>query len=191
MFDADVTEVKVVIAVAGALAGTMLKPGDAIVGTPAAHDEGHVSIEGIGHASDVPSVLFRDIGRASLSQSELVRCLAKFYLHVERCVGVNLSSRSKRSFLLEISGVLTTSIAVVVVWAIAVTGVWGSSPGELVGLHNIKLWAPLSCDVVGITVVVAIGIVWLAIRSNCWKGNSVEGGDTATVSLAEVNVILN
>ena len=76
-------------------------------------------------------------------------------------------------------------------WTVAITGVWGSSPGELVGFHNIKLWAPLSCDVVGITVVVAIGIVWLAIRSNRWKGDGVEGGDTATVSLTEVNVILN
>ena len=76
-------------------------------------------------------------------------------------------------------------------WAVAITGVWGGSPGELVGLHNIKLWAPLSCDVIGITVVVAIGIVWLAIRSNCWKGNCIEGGDTTTVSLAEVNVVLN
>ena len=93
--------------------------------------------------------------------------------------------------MLKISGVLTTSVAIVVVWAISIAGVWSSSPGELVSLHNIELWAPFSCDVVGITVVVAIGIVWLSIRSNRWKGDGVEGGDTATVSLAEVNVVLD
>ena len=93
--------------------------------------------------------------------------------------------------MLKISGVLTTSVAIVVVWAISIAGVWSSSPGELVSLHNIELWAPFSCDVVGITVVVAIGIVWLSIRSNRWKSDGVEGGDTATVSLAEVNVVLD
>ena len=43
MGDRDITEVKVVVAVTGALAGTVLKPGDTVVGAPATHDEGHVS----------------------------------------------------------------------------------------------------------------------------------------------------
>ena len=80
----DITEVKVVVAVAGALAGTVLKPGDTVVGTPATHDEAHVSREGISHASDVASVLLGNIDVASLCQSELVRCLAKFDLDMER-----------------------------------------------------------------------------------------------------------
>ena len=179
------------VTVARALAGTVLKPGDTVVGTPGTHDDAHVSRKGISHTSDVASVLLGNINVASLCQSELVRCLAKFDLDMERLMWVDFSSGSKGSFLLEISGILTTSVAVVVMWTVAITGVWGSSPGELVGLHNIELWAPLSSDVVGITVVVAIGIVWLAIRSNRRKGDSVEGGDTATVSLAEVNVVLN
>ena len=84
MGNSDITEVKVVVAVTGALAGTVLKPGDTVVGAPATHDEGHVSREGISHASDVASVLLRNINVASLSQSELVRCRAKFDLNVER-----------------------------------------------------------------------------------------------------------
>ena len=80
----DITEVKVVVAVAGALAGTVLKPGDTVVGTPATHDEAHVSREGISHASDVASVLLGNIDVASLCQSELVRFLAKFDLDMER-----------------------------------------------------------------------------------------------------------
>ena len=82
--DSYITEVKVVVAVARALAGTVLKPGDTVVGTPATHDEGHVSREGISHASDVASVLLRNIDVASLCQSELVRCLTKFDLDMER-----------------------------------------------------------------------------------------------------------
>ena len=80
----DITEVKVVVAVAGALAGTVLKPGDTVVGTPATHDEATVSREGISHASNVASVLLGNIDVASLCQSELVRCLAKFDLDMER-----------------------------------------------------------------------------------------------------------
>ena len=67
MGDRDITEVKVVVAVTGALAGTVLKPGDTVVGAPATHDEGHVSREGISHASNVTSVLLRNIDVASLS----------------------------------------------------------------------------------------------------------------------------
>ena len=84
MGDSDITEVKVVVAVTGALAGTVLKPGDTVVGTPATQDETHVSREGISHASDVASVLLGNIDVASLCQSELVRCLAKFDLDMER-----------------------------------------------------------------------------------------------------------
>ena len=84
MCNRDITEVKVVVAVAGALAGTVLKPGNTVVGTPATHDETHVSREGISHASDVASVLLRNIDVASLCQSELVRCLTKFDLDMER-----------------------------------------------------------------------------------------------------------
>ena len=84
MGDRDITEVKVVVAVTGALAGTVLKPRNTVVGAPATHDEGHVSREGISHASNVTSVLLRNINVASLSQSELVRCRAKFDLNVER-----------------------------------------------------------------------------------------------------------
>jgi hypothetical protein len=80
----DITEMKVVVAVAGALAGTVLKPGDTVVGTPATHDEATVSREGISHASNVASVLLGNIDVASLCQSELVRCLAKFDLDMER-----------------------------------------------------------------------------------------------------------
>ena len=84
MGDSDITEMKVVVTVARALAGTVLKPGDTVVGTPATHDEATVSREGISHASNVARVLLRNIDVASLSQSELVRCRAKFDLNVER-----------------------------------------------------------------------------------------------------------
>ena len=80
----DITEVHVMVTVARALAGTVLKPGDTVVGTPGTHDDAHVSRKGISHTSDVASVLLGNINVASLCQSELVRCLAKFDLDMER-----------------------------------------------------------------------------------------------------------
>ena len=68
---------------------------------------------------------------------------------------------------------------------------WGSPPGVLVGLHDIELWAPLSCDVVGVTVVVAVSVVRISIRANCWESNSIECGDASASSRTEINVILN
>ena len=104
---------------------------------------------------------------------------------------VDLLTWSENTLLLEISSGLTTSVAAVVVRTVSWAGVWGSSPGVLVGLHDIELWAPLSCDVVGVTVVVAVSVVRISIRSNCWKGNGIECGDASASSRTEINVILN
>ena len=110
---------------------------------------------------------------------------------MELAASVDLLSGSKHSLLLEIGDSAATSIARVVVGSAAWAGVRGSSPGVLVGLHDVHLWAELSGDVVGVAVVVAISVVWLAISSDGWECHGVEGGDTAASHLAEVNVILD
>ena len=110
---------------------------------------------------------------------------------MELAASVDLLSGSEDSLLLEIGDSAATSIALVVMGSTAWAGVRGSSPGVLVGLHDVHLWAELSGDVVGVAVVVAISVVWLAISSDGWECHGVEGGDTATSHLAEVNVILD
>ena len=169
----------------------MLKPRDTVVRSPAAHNEGTVSGEWMCHATDVSIVDIRFISGASLSQSELVACVSKFNLHMEWSSSVDLLTGSENTLLLKISGGLATSVAAVVVWTVSWAGVWSSSPGVLVGLHDIELWAPFSCDVVGVTVVVAVGVVGISIRANCWEGNGIECGDASASSRTEINVILN
>lgn len=143
------------------------------------------------HATNVSIVDIRFISCTSLSQSELVACVPKFDLHMEWSSSVDLLTGSENTLLLEISGGLATSVATVVVWTISRAGVWSSSPRVLVGLHDIELWAPFSCDVVGVTVVVAVSVVGISIRSNCWKGDGIKCGDASTSSRTEINVILN
>ena len=53
-----------------------------------------------------------------------------------------------------------------------------SSPvSKLVGLHNIKFWAPVTTNLVGITVLERILVV-----VNTWHQDGVKCGDTATPS---------
>jgi hypothetical protein len=104
---------------------------------------------------------------------------------------VDLLTGSENTLLLEISSGLATSVTAVVVWTISRASVWSSSPGVLVGLHDIELWTPLSCDIVGVTVIVAVSVVGIPIRSNCWEGNSIKRGDTSASSRAEINIVLN
>ena len=169
----------------------MLKPRDTIVRSPTAHNEGTVAGERVRHATNVSIVDIRFIGGTSLSQSELVACVPKFDLHMEWSSSVDLLTGSENTLLLEISSGLATSVATVVVWTISRAGVWGSSPRVLVGLHDIELWAPLSCDIVGITVIVAVSVVGISVRSNCWKSNSIKCGDTSASSRAEINIVLD
>lgn len=143
------------------------------------------------HATNVSIVDIRFISGAPLSQSKLVACVSKFDLHMEWSSSVDLLTRSENTLLLEISGGLATSVAAVVVWTISWACVWGSSPGVLVGLHDIELWAPLSSDIVGIAVVIAVSVVGISIRSNCWKGNSVKCGDASASGRAEINIVFN
>ena len=104
---------------------------------------------------------------------------------------VDLLTGSENTLLLEISSSLATSVAAIVVWTISRAGVWSSSPGVLVGLHDIELWAPFSCDIVGVTVIVAVSVVGVSVGANCWKGNSIKCGDTSASSRAEINIVLN
>ena len=104
---------------------------------------------------------------------------------------VDLLTRSEYTLLLEISSGLATSVTAVVVWTISRASVWSSSPGVLVGLHDIELWAPLPCDVVSVTVVVAISVMRISIRANCWESNSIECGDASASSRTEINIVLN
>ena len=143
------------------------------------------------HATDVSIVDIRFISVASLSQSELVACVSKFDLHMEWSSSVDLLTGSENTLLLEISSLLATSVAIVVVWTTSRASVWGSSPGVLVCFHDIKLWAILSCDVVGVTVIVAVSVVRASVRSNCWKGNSIKCCDTSASSRTEINIVLN
>ena len=76
---------------------------------------------------------------------------------------VDLLTGSENTLLLEISSGLATSVAAIVVWTISRAGVWSSSPGVLVGLHDIELWAPFSCDIVGVTVIIAVSVVGVSV----------------------------
>ena len=64
-------------------------------------------------------------------------------------------------------------------------------PSILIGLHDVHLWTVLSSDVVGITVVVAVSVVWLAILTDGRERNRVEGSNAAAVGLTEVDVVLH
>lgn len=64
----------------------MLKPRDAVIRAPAAHDECTVAIERVGHTANIAIVDLSHINVAALGQSELVRCVSEFDLHVERLV---------------------------------------------------------------------------------------------------------
>ena len=86
---------------------------------------------------------------------------------------------------------MAASVAVPVVRTVAIAGVRSGPPGELVCFHDVHLWAELSGDVVGITVVVAVSVVWLAILTDGWERDCVEGSNAAAVGLAEVDVVLN
>ena len=110
---------------------------------------------------------------------------------MEWAASVDLLSGSEDSLLLEIGDSVATPVAAVVVGSTAWASVRGSPPGVLVSLHDIHLWAPLSGDVVGIAVVVAISVVWLAISSDSWECHGVEGSDTAASHLAEIDVVLD
>ena len=72
-------------------------------------------------------------------------------------------SLSKDAFLLEISGLLTASVAPVIVRPIARAGVGSGPPRELVSLHDIHLRAVFPSDVVGIAIVVAVSVVRLSV----------------------------
>lgn len=61
----------------------------------------------------------------------------------------------------------------------------------LVSLHDIELRAPVATDLVTVAVVVAVGVPEVAGRVLAWSLNEVEGSDATTVTLAEVNIVVN
>ena len=61
----------------------------------------------------------------------------------------------------------------------------------LVSLHNIELRAPVTTNLIAVTVVVAVGVPVVARRVLTWSLDEVEGSDAATVALAEVNIVVN
>jgi len=65
-------------------------------------------------------------------------------------------------------------------------------PGVLVCLHDIELRAPVSIDLVGVTVSVAISVhPEFAGFINAWHLDHVPGSDAATLVVAEVDVPLD
>ena len=63
--------------------------------------------------------------------------------------------------------------------------------GPLVGLHDVKLGAVVATNLISITVVVTISVPIVTTSVLSRHRNHVESGDTATVALAEVNIIIN
>ena len=63
--------------------------------------------------------------------------------------------------------------------------------GVLVCLHDVELWAECATNHVGITVVEAIGLVWLPIPVKGWCLNEIERADTVAANLAHVHIVLN
>lgn len=59
-------------------------------------------------------------------------------------------------------------------------------PGVLVCLHDIKLWTSVSTDIVSITVLEGVFFVGLL-----WHRDRVEGSDTATTLLGDVDIVLD
>lgn len=141
-------------------------------GSPVAHSNAHTlldwSLDGseiVGGACSVGSVEYN--GVRSLSQSDLdgikFSSIGGFEveLDVECLLGVDFEAISWSICLwvplVELNHAAATSVAVAVVTlgAWCVTFVHGCVPGVLVGLHDVHLWAPVSSNLVGVTVVVA------------------------------------
>ena len=64
-------------------------------------------------------------------------------------------------------------------------------PGPLVGLHNVKLRAIISINLVSITIVVTISVPEIAVAVFARHSDKVEGSNAATVALTEINVIFH
>ena len=67
-----------------------------------------------------------------------------------------------------------------------------SGPGRIIGLHNVELRAPVTVDLISITIAPAICINPRVTRLVlAGHGDRVEGSGAPTVNLAEVNIVLD
>lgn len=127
-----------------------------------------------------------------MAHGECVLVGSELDLHVDwTSISIDFLARSKNTLLLEIGDGIASSVAGPVVGTAAITSVWSSSPGVSVCFHDVKFWAVLACNVVGVAVVVAIGVMWLTIRTSGWKRYGVEGSDTPALLLGKVDIVLN
>lgn len=64
-------------------------------------------------------------------------------------------------------------------------------PGPLVGLHNVKLGAIVSINLVSITIVIAVGVPEVAVAVFTRHSYKVESSNAATVALTEINIVFD
>ena len=189
--------------VAGAGASVVPQPGG--VATPVGDNEAHAVGEVVAHVVKVAAVtshalLTTVLGHGGGESGELTGVISvEVDLGVEGKLGVDgvvVTGAVAGPFELvgDVLSALATLIAVVVVTLVVgrVTLVRGGGPGPLVGLHEVELGAPVAVNLVGVTVTPAVGVhPEGAIVVLAWHADEVEGGDAATLVVAEIDVPLD
>jgi len=199
--DLDVADVEL-WPVAGALAAVMPQPGG--VAAPVGDDEAHAVGDVVSHVVQVRAVSGHGLGLAILSEGggearELVVVGVELDLGVEGLQGVDgvaISGavgrifESRRSVLLALAALVAGVVEALVGGVVALVGSGG--PGPLVGLHDVKLRAPVAVDLVSVAVAPFVCVHPKgAIFVLAWHGDQVESSDTAALVLAQVDVVLD
>ena len=188
----------------------MSKPVHRGVTAPDAEDKGHAVGEVLSHLSDellialVARAIFSIKGKdcVALGHGEsvasqdihLLFVVMEFHLDMEGLVGVNRFPLVSKLVLIVVLVKRTEATSLTVlneaVLIRVVTSVNGRPEGILVGLHDVELGAEV-VGRVGIAVPEAICVVELAILGHGRELDKIDGRIAATLSLAEVHIILN
>ena len=183
--------------VARSSALTVLEPVDTAVAGPLAHNPCHTS-DVLRHVRQVLAVtgclhkFSITLSHGNRVADEYSITLFKVKFHMEFIVGVDARGASGNVFacdvvLVNVQSAFTPAITVIidsVGWG--VTFVSSRVEGILIGLHEIELWAPVSSNLVCITILERILIVLHAGHQH-----SVKGGDTATADFTQVNIVFD
>lgn len=185
-----------VLRVTGACALAMLEPVKALVSAPVAYREHHL-LDVLSHFAKIARAIARvkndfasllSEGNGIASEDSI--CLLVVNLDMELFVSVHAIATTwqiltSKFVLVNVNTALSRSVTLLIDSICgSIARVANSSVGKLVGLHDIKLWAEMSIDRVGVAVLPRIFSGGL-----CWHQDSVEGCNTAATYFAQVDVV--